>query len=461
MGAPLDIVVLGLGASGIAAARYCAQRPERFRSVTAVDTANSEPLRRIADDLAGEGVTVLLGTSAVAGRYDLGISSPGIPPHAPLLRAARAACEEVVSEIEFAYRESTSPWIAVTGTNGKTTTTALIRHLLDGAGIRAVAVGNIGTPAIETVDQADSKTWLVAEVSSFQLALTSTFRPRVAVLLNVTPDHADWHGSLQTYAEDKSKIFGNLRAEDLAVIDVDDAGSAPYADIVSAKGVPVIRVSLAGNAISCACLVDGDLTLSTSEGPVHVIAASDLRIKGSHNVSNALAAAAAAAAAGVGVSDLARGLASFAPIEHRLEPVANVAGAAWFNDSKATNPDAVSKALTAFGEQPLVLLLGGRNKGNDFVPLAREASQRVRVSILFGESAEELARAFETTGGAYRLAASMADAVILAAALARPGDAVVLSPACASFDEFANYEERGRVFKQLVCALPGAEAGRP
>ncbi len=309
--------------------------------------------------------------------------------------SAELACDRVISEIEFAYAESACAWVAVTGTNGKTTTTALITHLLNAGGITARAVGNIGTPAIEAVGDCGHEQVLVAEVSSFQLALTATFHPRVAVLLNITPDHMDWHGTLERYAADKAKIFANLGPDDVAVIDADDGGSRALVGDAEATGARVVRVERDAVGGGVACLADNALSYSRQwRTSCRLIDVDELQIRGAHNVSNALAAATAAAALGVTPADLRAGLRSFAPIEHRLEPVGVLGGAEWFNDSKATNPDAVSKALAAFGDRPIVLLAGGRNKNNDFAQLAAQATQVVRGAVLFGEAAGELDASF-------------------------------------------------------------------
>jgi len=453
-----DILVLGLGASGAAAARYCAELlGTEATSLTVVDAADTPALRALADELSSRGATVALGCDTVWGRFDVCIASPGIPPSSSLMTSARERSDQVVSELEFAYSRSSCPWVAVTGTNGKTTTTALLAHLLNSGGIPARAVGNIGTPAIEAVADCDESQVLVAEVSSFQLALSRTFHPRAAVLLNITPDHIDWHGSFEAYAADKAKVFANLTADDIAVVDVDDEGSAPYADVVEAKGVQVMRVGLRSVNANGAAVIDGLLRLETRGGPVRLVSVDDLKIRGPHNVSNALAAAAAAHSLGVSASDLRWGLKSFEPIEHRLEPVGQACGAEWFNDSKATNPDAVSKAIASFGDRPLLLLLGGRNKGNDFTALAREVEATCSDVVLFGEARTELAAAFANTAVAASVAATLKEAVTVACSLAVEGGAVVLSPACASFDEFRNYEERGRAFKDLVAALSAPE----
>jgi UDP-N-acetylmuramoylalanine--D-glutamate ligase len=449
-----DILVLGLGRSGMAVARRAAALVVRGEadSVTAMDVGDTEALRAAGAELSALGVGVVLGSEEIAGRFDLCVASPGIPPHASIMRSAKAACERTISEIEFAFGLSSAPWIAITGTNGKTTTTALVSHLLNEGGIRAEAVGNIGVAATDLAG-AEHVDVLVAEVSSFQLALTAEFHPKVAVLLNITPDHVDWHGSLEAYAADKVRVFANMGPGDTAIIDVDDEGSAPYADRVEASGAAVSRVSVDRHFAGGATVSNGVLTLETPAGPVRLVPAEDMQIKGAHNVSNALAAALAAHAMGVSAAHIQSGLRSFEPIEHRLEPVGTVGGVQWFNDSKATNPDAVFKALGAFGETPLIVLLGGRNKGNDFGPLAEAVARRAKVAVLFGESRIELAAAFKGLEVGIVEAISLDDAIEVANQLAVPGDAVVLSPACASFDEFTSYEHRGRFFKERVASL--------
>ncbi len=299
---------------------------------------------------------------------------------------------------------------------------------------------------------------LVAEVSSFQLALTQRFHPRVAVLLNITPDHVDWHGSLEAYTADKVRVFANQVPGDTAVIDIDDPGSAPFAASVAASGVDVCAVSLRDSGDAT---LDGDmLVLGTRTQPVPLVRVGDLKIRGEHNVSNALAAAAAARAIGASVADICAGLRTFEPIEHRLESVGVVRNVEYFNDSKATNPDAVLKALTAFEDRPLIVLLGGHNKGNDFRDLARAVGARCKGAVIFGESGRGFAEAFAASVCGFEAVRTegMREAVAAAARMARPGDVVALSPACASFDEFDDYEHRGRVFRETVRALEGVEA---
>lgn len=451
-----DVCVLGLGESGEAVAAYCAERLGiGCDSITVVDSSDSPSVAARSARLEALGVRVLLGRESVPGCFDLCVASPGIPPHAPLMRSAGSGCTEVISEIEFAFRVSRCAWVAVTGTNGKTTTTALTAHLLNESAISARAVGNIGVPAITAVAQGCVDELLVAEVSSFQLALTTSFRPRVAVLLNLTPDHLDWHGSMEEYAADKARVFANMGRDDLAIIDVDDPGSAPYADALEHSGVGVARISLAQMHMPGGSVRDGRLVIG-GQGIEHDLGPVDgLRITGPHNVSNALAAACAAHAMGAPIAGLGEALRSFRPIEHRLEPLDLPGDLEWFNDSKATNPDAVLKAVSAFEGRPYVLLLGGRNKGNRFDQLATATALTARSVVVFGEAAAEIADAFAGTGLTPTIASTLQQATRRAYEVAMPGDAIVLSPACASFDEFGNYEERGRAFKDLAAALAG------
>jgi UDP-N-acetylmuramoylalanine--D-glutamate ligase len=454
MSGPLGhVLILGLGRSGMAAARYCAALlGDDVTSVTAMDSSDSDALRERADELAALGVTVALGVDQVAGHFDLAVVSPGIAPHTALMRSCLEACDDVVSEIEFAWTRSSAVWVAVTGTNGKTTTTALVAHLLNSGGIPARTIGNIGTPAIEVVAENGTEV-LVAEVSSFQLAFTKRFKPRVAVLLNITPDHTDWHGSFEAYAADKCKVFANLGADDVAVIDLDDPKASAVAVEMRGRGLEVVGVSLTAVTAGGATAAGGVLALETRSGRVQLVGVDELAIKGPHNASNALAAAAAAHALGVTPIALRDGLRTFRPIEHRIEPAGVIRGVEWFNDSKATNPDAVTKAIGAFEGQPLILLLGGRNKGNDFTSLATLAAESCKACVVFGEAADEIVSAFRSIGVKPIVATGLSDAVAAADAVAESGDAVVLSPACASFDEFTSYEHRGDVFKRLVAAL--------
>jgi len=455
------LLVLGLGVSGEAVAEWGLARATEGADVrvTVIDAGDSEAVHARADRLRAAGAEVRLGDEGVI-PADLVVVSPGIRPTSPQMQAARALDVPLISEIELAYRLSVAPWVAVTGTNGKSTTTALAAHLLREAGYAAEIAGNFGPAAVRVACELGQAGIVSAEVSSVQLAAVDRFHPRVAVLLNITPDHLDYHGSMERYAADKARVFSRQGSGDVAVIDIDDTGSAPYADTVAGQGVTVRRVSRFTRPPGGAYLHDGVLALEEEGVVLPLLRPSELLIRGDHNVSNALAAAACARAAGADIESIREGLRTFAPIAHRLEPVGFVDGVEYYNDSKATNPDAVAKALTAFEDQPVVLLLGGRNKGVDLRPLAVLAANRVSAVVLFGEAAGEYAAAFEGLDASTMRAVGLAKAVTLGHRAASPGDVVLLSPGCTSFDEFSGYDERGRRFAEYVQALgeTGADA---
>lgn len=457
---PRKVAVLGLGRSGEAVVSWALARRASGDEIecAAFVEYDDAAAREAAERLRALGVRVETGVAALPPEgWDLVVISPGIAPHRPLAVSARASGVPVISELELAYRVAVAPFVAITGTNGKTTTTALITHLLREAGHPAESVGNIGSPAIAAAAEMGVAGVLVAECSSFQLSSVESLRPRVSVLLNITPDHIDWHGSLDAYESDKARVFENQGAGDTAVVDIDDPGSARWADVVEARGVRVCRVSRERRTPGGASVVDGVLTADTPACTVALVRPDELLIRGEHNLSNALAAGAAALAMGAAPEDVRRGLRTFQPIEHRLEPVATIAGVEYVNDSKATNPDAVLKALTAFEDRPVVLLLGGSRKGNDFHDLARACAQRGVLAIAYGQSGPEIEQALVDECAPFETAAGMAEALERAVRLAVEGGVVLLSPACASFDEFANYEERGRAFKRLVGALASRE----
>ncbi|MDY0340730.1 MAG: UDP-N-acetylmuramoyl-L-alanine--D-glutamate ligase [Coriobacteriia bacterium] len=446
------LVVLGLGTSGVAAAEWGLSRSAEGVNVTVIDSGSGEAVAARAQELRVRGAEVFLGCDRV--EYgDLIVASPGIRPSSALMASARELDVPLISEIELAYRLSEATWVAITGTNGKTTVTALVTHVLCEAGFVAEAAGNIGPAAVRVACELGGAGIVVAEVSSFQMVLADTFHPRVAALLNITPDHIDYHGSLEAYAAEKAKVFAHQVPGDTAVIDIDDPGSAVYADRVAARGITVCRVSRM-RATEGGAYLRGEMLVLEEHGEEHdLVEVDSLGIRGDHNVSNALAAAACARAAGAGIEAIRAGLVSFRPIEHRLESTGIVGGVEYFNDSKATNPDAVLKALTAFGSRPLVVLLGGRNKGVDMHPLAHAVAERARGVVLFGEAAAEFSEAFDGLGVRAERTEGLSDAVTRAREIAKPGSVVVLSPGCTSFDEFSGYEERGRRFKELVAGM--------
>lgn len=437
LGAPGKALVVGLGRSGRAAAALLARRGW---VVTAVDAGAAEGAE---DELAPLGVEVLVGHAGAIPGVDLVVKSPGVPGADPAVVAARAGGAPVWSEIELAARELPNPVLAITGTNGKTTTTELAAHLLRSAGRAAVACGNVGTPVAGLVDRVDPGAWLVMECSSFQLEDIDRFRPSGAVLLNLSADHMDRHGSMEAYRDAKLRIFERQGPGDLAILPAPlvPPGAAPARRLAEHAGGPEV--------------------VAWSEGGLHVarlgwiIDWEQVPLRGRHNRENVMAAAALAAHAGLSGPEIAAGLRGFAPVAHRLEPVGERGGVVFVNDSKATNPDAVMAALDAYPER-VRLIAGGRDKGTPFGPLARAAAGAVVHAYLMGEAGPALAREFAAAGVAHSVLPTMADALAAAAAAARPGDTVLLGPACTSFDQYASYVERGDAFRAMVAGLPPA-----
>ena len=447
-----DILVLGLGKAGAAAARHALAAGD---NVTVYAGVFADPQSEQVSQLVAAGAQVVCGTEDIAGSYDLCIASPGISQNSAFYKAGAAAAKELVGECEYAYRLSPNDWIAVTGTNGKTTTTSLVAHLLNASGKLAYPCGNIGDTCTESVDHRRAGETLVAEMSSYGLASTSQFAPVVAALLNITPDHLSWHGSLEAYAQAKLKVFANMTAGCTAVVCDEVADSAQLAASLRARSVRVVTVG-SDTGADCA-FEDAEHVLCVRiDGTLNRLATVDeLQIKGPHNVMNALAAAACALAYGCGAQDVSAGLKDFAPLEHRIEPVAEVDGVGYFNDSKGTNVDATLVALKAFPGRAIVLLLGGRDKGTDLAPLVAACAGPVRQVICYGEAGQRFFDAFASSPVPRMAAKGMREAFAEAVKLANPGDVVLLSPACASFDEFNSFEHRGEVFKELVANLRG------
>ena len=372
-----DVAVLGIGHTGEAVCRYLAGLGERVSSVTLFGGASSHE-GEVTHALEALGVRCVLGTEEVAGTFDLAIASPGIPVSSAFFQAAARCSKEIIGEPEFAWRESPDNWVGITGTNGKTTTTSLTTALLREGGRSAEAVGNIGTLITSRLAARKPGSWFVAELSSFQLATTRLLHPRVACLMNVTPDHVEWHGSMEAYAAAKEKIFANLEAGDLAVVFDGDDWCRAVIGRLDARGLRVCRVDVREDpGTSCAAFVRGGRLVVRLDGTEHeLVHAKDLLIKGEHNEENALVASAVALELGVAEEDVCRGLLAFSPLEHRIEPCGEVAGVRFVNDSKATNTDSVEKALTAFRPGSVVLLLGGHDKGTDLTSLSRAVAAR-------------------------------------------------------------------------------------
>lgn len=447
-----DVLVLGLGKAGLAAAKHALAAGDAVTVYAGISAdAQSGQVRQLEE----AGAQVVCGSEDVSGAFDLCIVSPGISQNSAFYKAGAAAAKELVGECEYAYRLSPDNWIAVTGTNGKTTTTSLVAHLLNAAGKLAYPCGNIGDTCTESVDHRRAGETLVAEMSSYGLASTSQFAPTVAALLNITPDHLSWHGSLEAYAAAKLKVFANMGPGCTAVICDEVPDSTNLTQQLRERGVRVVTV---GSDSGADCAFEDEqhaLCVSLDGTPHRLVTVDELKIKGPHNVMNALAAAACALAYGCGEDGVIAGLKDFAPLEHRIEPVAEVDGVGYFNDSKGTNVDATLVALKAFPGRPIVLLLGGRDKGTDLAPLVEACDGPVRQVICYGEAGKRFFDAFEASPVARMSAKGMLEAFAEAVKIADPGDVVLLSPACASFDEFNSFEHRGEVFKELVANLRG------
>jgi UDP-N-acetylmuramoylalanine--D-glutamate ligase len=447
------VLVVGLARTGIATALFCAAHGAR---VTATEERDEANVSEAAAKLSAAGVALELGghREATFLAQDLIVPSPGVPATVPCLVAARGAQIPIWSEIELAWRFLRGKLVAITGSNGKTTTTSLIGHIFESAGVPTIVAGNIGTPLISRVTETSDSTVSVVEVSSFQLELINKFRPDIGLLLNITPDHLDRHPSLESYARAKARLFENQVASDAAILNADDAGAAQFAP----SGPRVFWFSRTRRVASGVFLREDEIVFRRDGAESVLLRRGDIGLRGTHNLENVMAAAGAAFLAGVAPQAIASAVRCFAAVEHRLEFVAQINGVEYFNDSKATNVDATLKALDAFPGN-LLVILGGKDKGGDFTLLRDLLIKHAKVALLIGAAAEKIesqisgAVPLESVGNIDR-------AVLRAAELAKPGDTVLLAPACASFDQFHNYEHRGRTFKQRVRLLQEESAAR-
>ena len=440
------VLVVGLARTGVATALFCAARGA---IVTATESRNEDELGIAIDVLRSAGVTLELGghQDKTFLEQDLIIPSPGVPADAVNLRAAREKGISIWSEIELAYRFLRGRLIGITGSNGKTTTTSLIDHVLKNAGCSTILAGNIGTPLISMVERSSADTITVAELSSFQLELVTTFRPDIALFLNLTPDHLDRHPSLKAYGAAKARIFENQTEEDAAILNADDPATTPYAPTR-----PRLFWFSRKQRVAQGALVRGSEIVYRHDGLEEpILKLEQIPLVGAHNVENVVAAIIACRLAGADATAIATGVRSFAGVEHRLEFVAEIAGVRYYNDSKATNVDATLKALDAFPGRILVIL-GGKDKGSDYTVLQQPLHDKAILALLIGAAADKIETQIAGSVAIER-AKTLDRAVDLAAHTAQPGDIVLLAPACASFDQFQNYEHRGRVFKELVHAL--------
>lgn len=446
------VLVVGLARTGVATALFCAARGAQ---VTAADSRSEGEIGEVVAKLKQAGVRLEFGghREELFLEPDLIIPSPGVPADEPHLQAARAKGVTIWSEIELAHRFSKGRMIGITGSNGKTTTTTLVEHILKKAGLRTILAGNIGTPLIGCVDEMRDDTWTVAELSSFQLELIDTFRPDIGLFLNLTPDHLDRHHTFEAYGAAKARIFENQARDDAAVLNADDPAAAAYAPAAPR----VYWFSRKREVAQGSFLRGDDIVFRQDDAEEVLLNVGDISLVGSHNLENVLAAAVAARLAGVAPTAIAKGVRSFAGVEHRLEFVAEIAGVRYYNDSKATNVDATLKALDAFPGR-ILIILGGKDKDSDYTALRKPLHEKAILALLIGAAAEKIEKQIAGSVALER-AETLERAIETASHAARPGDVVILAPACASFDQFQNYEHRGRVFKELVNQLERQATG--
>jgi UDP-N-acetylmuramoylalanine--D-glutamate ligase len=452
------VLVVGLGKSGVASALFLKAHGAQ---VTVSDTKSGDELRNEIPVLLDHGITVETGGHGdrTFRGQDLIVVSPGVPVEAPPLVQARALGEAVIGEVELAAQFLPGAIVAITGSNGKTTTTTLTGEILTAAGLPTLVGGNIGTPAISLAERATAETAIVLEISSFQLETIQTFRPKVAVVLNVTPDHLDRHRTFEVYVNAKARIFENQQASDFAVLNADDPTCVAMG---SRTRAPVFWFSRQSEVEQGAWVSDGNIVFrdgrsEAKTSQVEIMQVSEIPLKGAHNLENVLAAVCAGVLMGCAPDKIRQAVCNFKAVEHRLEFVATIRGVDYYNDSKATNVDATIKALESFPAN-IHLILGGKDKGSDYTVLNDLLRQRVKRVYTIGTAAAKIES--QIKGPEIVQAETLENAIRKANAAAESGDVVLLAPACASFDQFKHYEHRGQVFKQIVRGL-ACEAERP
>jgi UDP-N-acetylmuramoylalanine--D-glutamate ligase len=445
------VLVVGLGKSGVASALFLKAHGAR---VTVSDTKSGDELRNEIPVLLDHGITVETGGHGdrTFRGQDLIVVSPGVPVDAPPLVQARALGEKVIGEIELAAQFLPGPIVAITGSNGKTTTTTLTGEIMTTAGFPALVGGNIGTPAISLAERAKADTVIVLEVSSFQLETIQTFRPKVAVILNITPDHLDRHRTFEAYVNAKARMFENQQGSDFAVLNADDPTCVAMAGRTKAQ---VFWFSRQKEVTQGAWVRDGNILFRYGVQQHEVMQVSEIPLKGAHNLENVLAAVCAGALMGCAAEKIRQAVHDFKAVEHRLEYVATIRGVDYYNDSKATNVDATIKALESFPAN-IHLILGGKDKGSDYTVLNDLLRQRVKRVYTIGAAAAKIESQIVSSksgGPEVMPAETLENAIRKANTAAQPGDVVLLAPACASFDQFKNYEHRGQTFKEIVRML--------
>jgi len=446
------VLVVGLGRSGAASAIFL---QDHGAKVIVSDSKSEAQLQGDVPALLDRGISIETGqhSQRTFRDQDLIVVSPGVPSDQPQLQHARTLGIPVIGEVELAFRFLQGKVVAITGSNGKTTTTTLVGEILSKSGRKTLVGGNIGTPVISLAGQSTPETMVVLEISSFQLESIQQFRPWIAAILNITPDHLDRHYTFQAYVDAKTRIFENQQASDFAVLNADDPTCAALKD--KAKS-PLLWFSRK-QPVESGAFVKGDEIFFRRNGQEQpVLRRSDIQLKGEHNLENVLAAVAMTMVAGCGPLQVRQAVKEFRAVEHRLELVATINGVTFYNDSKATNVDATVKALESFPGN-IHLILGGKDKGSDYSVLNPLLRERVNRVYLIGAAADKIAA--QVQGSTVVRSGILERAVRQAFDVARPGDVVLLAPACASFDQFENYEHRGRVFKELVQSLTPVATG--
>lgn len=448
-----NVLVLGAAITGIPTAL---ELHKMGCNVTLNDYKPLSELDEYIHELDNTSIEIITGGHPLelVGNCDFVVISPGVPTDIPIVEEAKKLGKEVISEIELGYRMTKTPIAAITGTNGKTTTTALLGEIMKESGRKTYVTGNIGNPMISEVKNAAQEDIFVLEVSSFQLETTVCFKPKVSAILNITPDHLNRHKTIENYIAAKAKVFANQDEEDYTILNWDNMETRNLASLPKSKVLFFSRKEILPEG---AYVKDGYLTITLDGNTESIIDINDIYIPGKHNLENALAASLMAYCIGVKANVIQKVLKEFKGVEHRIEYVCEVDDVIYYNDSKGTNPDSSIKALDTM-TRPTILIAGGMDKGSSFDEFVSYFENKVKALILFGETADKIKNAAEKAGfnNIYRVA-DLKEAVYKSKELASPGDCVLLSPACASWDMFKNYEERGRMFKDLVRRLRGAD----
>lgn len=445
------ILVVGLGRSGIAACHALAEKGSKLfvQDSKKESEIDADLLRFLKDNKA----VCYFGCQPEDETFHMVVLSPGVSPELGFVQEAKEKGAEIIGELELAYRLGHGKYVALTGTNGKTTTTTLLGEIFIAAGRKAYTVGNIGTAVISASLNADEETWLVTETSSFQLETTKYFRPMISAILNLTPDHLNRHHTMEAYGAAKAKIFAAQTEDDYAVINIDDENA--YELLKHGCKAKVYPFSRTKELEKGAFIKEEKVFVTDLENdePVEICSVKDIKVLGTHNLENVLAAAAMAYCAGIDAKVIGEAIGSFKGVEHRIEFCRELNGVRYYNDSKGTNVDAAITALKAL-EKNIILIAGGDGKSQDFDPFLEEFNGRVKHMILLGRDAKIIAASADKVGfDRYTFAQNMEECVEKAFALAEPGDSVLLSPACASWDMYKNFEVRGDHFKDCVNKL--------